>query len=533
MSRGTRLALFVALIATLAVKLIAMLPVDAAGLGDPNYYEDIAQSFARGEGLTSRCAWNLMHLPDTLPAPGCAYWGPGVPLIAGLAHTLFGPSVRAAQGAMIALSMLLAALAVLLASRALTSPAGPVFAGLLIAFHLQLTFFAVTVDTPVPFAVAANLALLPLASAHAGWAPGYFLALPGALAAQLTRADGLLLPALVFGFALAGWWRGRLSARALVLMLALYVAGWSVWLVRNERAFGTPFPSSMAEGVLLRDYSDLFRIHSRPSLARFLELGPAKIISERFEVLIDNLGTALFAENLLLVACAALALPALVRDPRAAPFLAYLVALIAAMTLAFPQQSRFGSLLHSLPALFPFLVVSALLGIERGLARIAEWPKGRGRWLARTLFTLAPALLVVYSGIQVLGGALSEQHGLATPFRELAGVRRTLQAWWARPGVGGPDVRLMSNDSLDLLGMLPAPVVQEPRDPGVDAVFELAARYRLRYFVVFRIPRYKTGAWDRPEYTHALGRLLFRENLPATLAQIQLDGIAIYEFCPR
>ena len=145
---------------------------------------------------------------------------------------------------------------------------------------------------------------------------------------------------------------------------------------------------------------------------------------------------------------------------------------------------------------------------------------------------LAPFLIVMYSAIPLVGSLISKQ-GIARPFRELGEVRASLREWWKRPGVGGRDVRLMSNDSLDLLGMLPAPVVQEPRDPGARAVFELAAKYRLEYFVVFRIPRYKTGIWDQPRYVHEDRELVLVANLPGRLTEIELDGIAIYEFRAR
>lgn len=522
-------ALLVTLVVTLGVRLVAMGHVDAAGIGDPNYYDDVAQAFARGEGLTSRCVWNLLALPADLPAPGCGYWGPGVPLVAGLAYRACGTALACAQGAMIALALVLAGFALALASRFALRPGSQLALGLLLAFHLQLTFFSVTVDTPIPFAVAVNACLLPLALAHAGWPPGFYLALPGALAAQLTRADGMLLPVLVFLFASGAWWRGRLSGRALVMLLAVYLAGFGVWLGRNAHAFGTPFPSSMAEGLFLADYSDLFRTHTRPTLARFLALGPQRILADKADALFDNLKTLAFGENKLILACAVLGFPALRRNPLAAPFLAYLASLGLAMTLAFNHQSKFGSLLHSLPSLFPFLGIAALVGVEQGLVRVATWKPGRHRFLARTLLGLAPFLLVMYCALQLVP-SLFDPRGIGRPFRELAAVRRNLQEWWSRPGVGGPDVRVMSNDALDLLGMLPALVVQEPRDPGTEAVFELAARYRLKYFVVFRIPRYKSGIWDQPRYAHAKGELVQVGNLPAHLTEVELDGITLYEF---
>lgn len=527
MNRVAPAALVAALFVTLVVRLIAMRAVDAAGVGDPNYYNDVAEALARGDGLTSRCAWNLLALTPTLPGPACAYWGPGVPAVVGAAYAVFGIAIPVAQGAMIAMSLALVVLALMLTARLTERGTSPLAVGLLLAFHLQLTYFGVTVDTPVVFAVAVNACLLPLALGHAGWTPGFALAVPGALAAQLTRADGLLLPALVLGFAALAVWRGRLARGAFVLVLLLYLAGWGGWLARNARAFGTPFPSKMSEGLFLEDYTDLFRITRRPSFERFAALGARRILADKASALVDNLKTLVFGENKLIVALAALSLPALWRNPIAIPYLAYLVSLTLAMTLAFNHQSKFGSFLHSLPSLFPFLAAASLLGVERGLARIATWTPGRHRFLARTTLTLAPWLVIMFAALTTLPAVLARE-GFGRPFGELKQTRANLQAWWQQNG--GPDVRLMSNDSLDLTGLLPAPVVQEPRDPGLEPVFELARRYRLKYLVIFRAPRYTTRPWDQPRYEAAGASLTRVAELPAQLSELDLNGIAIFEF---
>lgn len=522
-------ALIVTLAVTLAVRVLAAGVVEHQGIGDPNYYEDVARAFARGEGLTSRCVWNLLVLPADLPAPGCAYWGPGVPLAIGSAYALFGISSGVAQVTMVLLSLVFAVLALLVCVLFTRTRSSPLVLGLLLAFHLQLSYFSVTTDTPIPFALAVNASLLPLAHAHAGWSPGFFLALPGALAAQLTRADGLLLPGLVFLFAALATWRGRFSRRAFVLLAVLYLAGWGGWLARNRAAFGTPFPSSMVEGLALNDYSDLFLIYQRPSFARLMALGPRRILADKIGGLFDNLRIIFDAQNPLLLALGACALPTLWRDPRARPYLAYLVALVLAMTFAFNHQSRFGSLMHSLPALLPFLGAAALLGREEVLSRIELWQPGRSRFRARALVTLLPWLVVLYTALTTLAG-YSSPSGMGHPYQQLRQVRASLRAWWQKPGVGGADVRVMSNDSLDLVNLLPATVVQEPRDPGLDAVFELAARYRLKYLVVFRLQRFTSRPWDQPRYTHARGELVHVGDVPAQLTELDLSGIALYEF---
>lgn len=527
MRARTSFALVLAL--TLAVRVVIALVITSPGIGDPGYYDDVARAIGRGEGVVSRCLWNLLHLPRELPMPGCGYWGPGVPAIAGSAYALAGPDLRAAQAAMILVSLALSAVALALARCLVEGVAAQSMVGVLIAFHLQIAYFSVTVDTPVPFALFANLCLLPLGLAHAGWAPGFVLAVPGAVAAQLTRADGLLLPLTVFAFAAVACVRRRIGARTLIAAAALYALLIAPWLSRNVQAFGTPFPSSVVEGIALSEYSDLFKVHTRPTLARFLAGGPVKILRERSAVLFHNLETIAFAENKFLFALALIALPSLWRMPLVLPYLVYFAALFLAMSFAFAYQSRSGSLLHSVPALFPLFVAAAVRGAQVGVERVSAWPKGPQRRLARTALAISPALVALYSALQVLPSVLSGGP-LARTYGQFADARASLRVWWDQPGVGGPDVRVMSNDSLDIVTMLGCPVVQEPRDPGLDTVFELAARYRLRYLIVVRAQRWSVRAWDQPRYEHTAGALVRVAQRPAELSFLEMKGFVIFEF---
>jgi hypothetical protein len=516
------------LTAALAVRVALARHIAHPGLGDANYYQDVALACARGEGLTSRCLWNLTWLPPDLVHPACRYWGPGVPLILAAAYRVLGPDVRAGQAAMMLLALALTATGLAVARRLGLAPARQVAAGFLLAFHTQLAYFSVTLDTPIPFAVFANLCLLPLGLAHAGWAPGFALAVPGALAAQLTRADGVLLPLVVLGFAALAVRRGALTGRGLVLVLGLYLAGWVPWLARNQVVFGTPFPSSVADAVALGEYSDLFRVHARPSLAAYLEQGVARIAKDKLAGVAATVETVGLGENKLILAFFPFALISLARQPVAAPYIVYLAALLVAMSVAFNLQSRSGSLLHSLPALFPFLFAGSLAGLER----VCGWfPRRTGRALA----VAGPWLLVLYSALLLAGGLLGSGGvpALGRDARELSGA---LGRWWRTPGVGGPDVRLMSNDSLDLVGMLPdpVPVVQEPRDPGDAVVFDVAQRYGVRYLVhfVFAGGRYTVRAWDRERHEHA-GVVLRRvAELPVLCPTTRLVGVRILRFEP-
>jgi len=518
------------LVATVVWRVSFCIPIHWPGIGDPNYYDDVARSLARDEGLKSRCLWNLTSLPPELPYPACGYWGPVLPVLLGVAYRLFGIELRVGQALMVVLALLLCLVGDRVTRLFLKKNTLIVAAGGLLAFHLPMCYFSATLDTPVPFALFANLCLWPLTLAHTGFIPGFFLAIPGALASQLTRADGILLPILVFGFAVRSWRRGDLSNRALALLVMVYLAAWSPWLIRNQIAFSTPFPSSVTQSMALREYSDLFRINTRPSLATFLQRDPGEIVRERIQACISNIRTLMFGENMIPVFLFLIALPTLISNPFAAPFLWYSLLLFLAMSLAFGLQSENGSFMHSVPALYPFLFAGAMEGIDSIFRRVQPGPgPSLFRRVGRTLEGMAPWLLVLFFAVHSSAGFL-----FPGPFRvafdELDKVHGTLEEWRTQQEGKDRDWPLMSNDSLALVGLLGNPVIQEPRDPGDDCVFDLARRYRVEYLVLFENVRTMVRPWDRPSYSRGRSSLHRDRRFPLNCPVLGLSGIVIYRF---
>ena len=91
----------------LAVRALAALPEAQPGYMDAAYYFDIADSVARGAGLTENFVWNYLSHPAGLPQPGNAYWMPLTSLVVAPFLRLGVQPYRAAQVPMLLLASLL------------------------------------------------------------------------------------------------------------------------------------------------------------------------------------------------------------------------------------------------------------------------------------------------------------------------------------------------------------------------------------------------------------------------------------------
>src|SRR5207248_98996 len=126
--------------------------------------------------------------------------------------------------------------------------------------------------------------------ARASW---WFVAVLAALIAQLTRADGIVVTALVFGMALAAWRRGRIGGQTLAGVAGAYGICWGFWLARQYSVFGTPFPASFIQSLCLTHYRDILCYRGAPSIHGFLAQGVWKIVLDRGVALVTNLGIVL------------------------------------------------------------------------------------------------------------------------------------------------------------------------------------------------------------------------------------------------
>lgn len=510
------------LVLTLLARVATAREFSWPGLMDPGYYRDVAHHLNAGEGLTTCVLWNFNHLPADVVHPACDYWGPVVPVLLATAFGIGGESLESGQAVSILFSLVLVLQALSLAWRLGLAPELAAAAALILTFSLQLNYFGVTFDTPTPFAVFANGCLFAQALALTRDSRYLFVAAPFGVLAQLTRADGLLLPVmtLVWGLWLAV--RRRAGAAAFLMLVLLHLVLIAPWMYRNMVDFGRPFPSSVVQAVAMRDYSDLFKVGERPSLGEYLAQGPVKILGDKASVLVANLGTLTMAECVFLIWLLPFMLRALWRDPFHRPFLLYALGLLASLSLVFSFQSVNGSLIHSMPALYPYLACVAVAGGRELVTRVA----GDLR-IGRRVAFLLPWLYVLYTAL-FWGGSLVGNPDLGQPARDARAVGAALESWYAREA--GEGIRLMSNDSLDMAVWLPAPVVQVPRDEGLSTTFGLAHRYKLSYLLEVDNPVCQYRPFTEKEYVEGEDRLVLEEEIPVVTKVLGITKVRVYRF---
>lgn len=514
------------LVLTFVVRCISAYFYSWPGIQDALYYKDVADHLVAGEGLTTRVLWNFDRIPESLVHPACAYWGPVVPCIIWSGYLIGGHHLEAAQGVMIFFGLVLLLQTLSLARRITESVELATAAGCLIAFNFQLNFFGVTTDTPIAFAVFANGCLLAQAIAICKKPHYLFLAAPFGVLSMLTRADGVVLPVLTFVWGLLLVFRHRISVSAFLGLILFHLLILAPWWARNAVTFGTPFPTAVTRSIAIREYSDLFRVHEQPSMDTFLAQGWRVIAHQKLRAFIDNLSTLVFGSQALLVLTLVVVIGPFLNDRLLWPYLLYFVLLFLTLSLLFSFQSQNGSLLHSLPALFPCFSVLAVTGVRRFFDRRAEGSlPGRNRRLFGILSRIGPWLLVLYSGLMWAGSV----RNLGRPAAQAEGIKSTLTTWFDSEG-STRGLSLMSNDSLDMLAFLPYPVVQVPRDSGLDVIFEIARKYFVSYLVIIENQSLMVRPWDKPVYESSAGRLEFAANLDVDADTLGIHGIRIYRF---
>jgi hypothetical protein len=143
---------------------------------------------------------------------------------------------------------------------------------------------------------------------------------------------------------------------------------------------------------------DIFAWNDPPTLARYLAVGPARLLEMRLEGPGHNLGNVLLFLGLPLSVVGLLALPWQVRDRALRPVVLVAGTTFLVTSLAFPVATTWGTFLHAAAPVQVLLVVSALGALDAGLAALGRrlgWNRPIA-WLgagfavaASTLFTVA------------------------------------------------------------------------------------------------------------------------------------------------
>jgi hypothetical protein len=361
---------------------------------DSAYYVGVARNIAEGRGIVSDALWSYGTPPLVFPRPAFEVWLPLPSLLAAIPAALVGgptpmpllDALRSAQLVTVVLGALLAVLAWRLGldvaeERRLPTSRARVFAlgvGLTAAVYLPLILHSVAPDSTIPFGVLVLAACLLAtrvlrAPRGARFRDPRLLGISVLLGlAALTRNEAIWL-ALTWAF-LA--WRvpgatrqERLRLIGIVAVVALIV--FSPWAVRDWIVFGSPLPGQAASNAFSVTGFDIFAWQDPPTLARYLAVGPAELLSMRFDGTVHNLVSVLLVLGLPVSVIGLLALPWQARDRALRPVVLVGATTFLVTSLVFPVATTWGTFLHAAVPVHVLLIVSTVGALDAGLARLA------------------------------------------------------------------------------------------------------------------------------------------------------------------
>ncbi len=499
---------------------------------DTAYYVGVARNLVEGRGLVSDAIWSFQTPPLVFPRPAFEVWLPLPSLLAVPAMALLGTTFDAAKVSAVLVGTLVPVLAWRLAvdvADELALPPGrartlAIGTGLTCAVELPLVLFGALPDSTMPFAALSLAAallmtrLLRRPAAAATWAGaardprlvglGIVLGL-----AALTRNEALWLALAWAGLATWTLPRGR-RLTAVVVPAVVALAVFSPWAIRDWAVFGNPLPGQALANALSVSGFDIFAWNDPPTLARYLALGPARLIELRFEGIWHNLVNVLVAPGFPIALIGLVALPWTGRARALRPLVVVGIVTFLVTSLIFPVATTWGTFLHAAGALHVLLVVSCLLVLDRLIVRMGAW---RGwtnpvAWLGPTL-TIASALLFSVALVGYAGQAAEVARRYDLLAARMAALGRPLDAS-AGPIVTDFPIWLAEARRVSTLAL--------PAETPADVV-DLAAHFPgTRYLIVSSDDH---GSWPGVLDAGGPGASCFTE-LPLTKA---LSGTRVFE----
>ncbi len=352
---------------------------------DTAYYVGVARNLLDGRGLVSDALWSYQTPPLTFPRPAFEVWLPLPTFLAAIPMAIAGSTFAAAQVSSVVIGSIVPVLAWRLAAdvaeerglpvgRARTLALGT---GLTAAFYLPLLLHSALPDSTMPFTVLALAACL-LMTRIAREPRGARLTDPRVIAlgaliglAALTRNEAAwvgLTWAVVAWLAPAASRAERVRLIGVAAVVALLV--FAPWAWRDWQVFGSPLPGQAATNALSVTGFDIFAWNDPPTLARYLAVGPARLLEMRVEGLGHNLFSVLLLPGLPISIIGFLALPWEGRDRAVRPVVILGLVTFLITSLAFPVATTWGTFLHAAGPVHVLLVLSALLALDAGIARL-------------------------------------------------------------------------------------------------------------------------------------------------------------------
>jgi hypothetical protein len=426
----TALGLFiVALLARIVVAAVIVFPKPE----DTAYYVGVARNLLEGRGLVTDALWSFATPNLVIPHPAFEVWLPLPTFLAAIPMAILGTTFQAAQVSSVLVGALVPVLAWVLAwdiaaerrlapGRARTVAIG---IGLTTAVYLPLLLNSALPDSTMPFTVivlGACLLMTRIARDPRGGrltdprliGLGILLGL-GALTRNETAVLALIWAGIAW-FATTAPPAVRVRLIGVVAVIALLV--FAPWAYRNLTVLGTPLPGGAATNALYLSGFDIFAWHDRPTLARYLAVGPAALLELRWVGLTHNLLNVLVFLGLPMSLVGIGGLPWIWRSFAIRPLLVISVFTFLFTSLVFPAATQWGTFLHGAGPVHVLLVVSGLFALDSLIAWI-----GRRRDWTNPVAWLGPALGIFGSALfslALLSSFASGSTGTARVFSELA-----------------------------------------------------------------------------------------------------------------
>jgi hypothetical protein len=459
---------------------------------DTAYYVGVARNLLDGRGLVSDALWSYGTPPLVFPRPAFEVWLPLPTFLAAVPMAVLGTTFAAAQVSSVLMGALVPVLAWHLAAdvaaeRGLPSLRARTLAlgtGLSTAVYLPLLLHSALPDSTMPYAVfalAACLLMARIARDPRGARPTdlRLLGLGACLGlAALTRNDAVWLALVWVGIA---WTAPGATARARLRLIAIAgavaLAIFAPWMIRDWLVFGNPLPGQALSNAFSVTGFDIFAWNDPPSLSRYLDVGPARLLEMRGEGLWHNTATVLLLPGLPISILGILALPWQARGRVLRPVLMVSLLTFLVASLLFPVATQWGTFLHGAGPLHVLIVISGLLALDAGIARLGArlgWTRPVA-WLGATL-GVGGSLLFSAALLPSFGAG---SRATAATYDELA-VR---MATAGRPldATAGP---VISNFPIWVAESQRIPTLALPDEPPLDVVDLAAAFPGTRYLVL-------------------------------------------------
>jgi len=141
-------------------------------------------------------------------------------------------------------------------------------------------------------------------------------------------------------------------------------------MLRDWLVFGSPLPGQAAANALSVTGFDIFAWNDPPTLSRYLAVGPARLVEMRVEGFTHNLFSVLVLPGLPISIIGLLALPWQWRGTALRPLVLVSALTFLVTTLFFPVSTTWGTFLHASGPIDVLIVLSALLALDAGIARL-------------------------------------------------------------------------------------------------------------------------------------------------------------------